>query len=277
MKRHTRIALLAGISLAMTMQISAQSFKILMKTPREMIESKWELNSNGDQQLNYYNRDFCDYYVFRQQDRSYSLRPGKNTIFTIHKGSNADNPFKSPSSYMYFRGNFVENFNIKRPYALPVKDGTETSWTTDKREPVRTLNFQLAQGDTVYAVRSGVACRTPNPRILLVYHADCTFAAYLVMDRNFIEAGQEVQVGQPVGVAGITGVSISFFFLDENKFENLQPTGYPYSHFMPVFRTAEGDVQLEEQKVYKAVVDDAIIMQDMSKRQQKKYLKNKRG
>lgn len=253
----------------------AQSLKSLMQRPFNIIESNWERNSKEDLQLVYTNNDYCDYYVYRIDDRSYNLRPGKNTMFTIPKGSNVDNPFKEPSSFMYFRGIFVKNFDIKFPYALPVKNGKITAWKTDLRESVKTLNFYMHRGDTVYATRSGIACKTANPKQLLIYHADHTFAAYLVMDENFIVPGEQVLTGQPVGIAGKTCVSITYFFLDENKFDALQATGYAYSHFMPTFRTTEGDVIMEEKKKYEAVTEDELIMRDMTKREQKKYLKKK--
>ena len=261
--------------LLFTMQGMSQSLKTLMQRPFNVIESNWERNSKEDLLLVYTNNDYCDYYAYRIDDRSYNLRPGKNTMFTIPKGSNVDNPFKEPSSFMYFRGNFVKDFDIKFPYALPVKNGKVTAWKTDLRESVKTLNFYMHRGDTVYATRSGIACKTTNPRQLLIYHADRTFAAYLVMDENFIVPGEQVLTGQPVGIAGKTCVSITYFFLDENKFDALQATGYPYSHFMPTFRTTEGDVIMEEKKKYEAVTDDELIMLDMTKREQKKYLKKK--
>ena len=96
---------------------------------------------------------------------------------------------------------------------------------------------------------------------------------YLVMNENFIEPGEEVQVGQAIGKAGPTGAAISFFFLDENKFKGGLSSGYPYSHFIPVFRTTEGDVKPEEKTIYQAVTDHDLIMQDMSKRDKKKYMK----
>lgn len=135
------------------------------------------------------------------------------------------------------------------------------------------MNFHIKQGDTIYATRSGIACKTTNPQQLLIYHPDQTFAAYLVMNENFIEPGEEVQVGQAIGKAGPTGAAISFFFLDENKFKGRLSSGYPYSHFIPVFRTTEGDVKPEEKTIYQAVTDHDLIMQDMSKRDKKKYMK----
>lgn len=274
MKQRLKFIILFAFSLSVC-HISAQSLRKLMERPFGIVESKWETDTQGNQVLNYYNEDYCDYYLYRMSDRSYNLTPGKNTIFKIEKNASFDNPFKSASSYKYYRGKFPVNFQIDTPYALPVKDGQKTGWQTDPRESVKTLNFRIKEGDLVYATRSGIACKTTNPRQLLVYHADQTFAAYLVMSENFIQPGEEVHVGQPVGKAGSSRVSISFFFLDENKFKGGESSGYPYSHFIPVFRTTEGDVKLKEKTIYQAVIDDELITQDMSKRDKKKYMKHK--
>lgn len=274
MTHHLKYIILFVFTLS-ACHTSAQSLRKLMERPLGIVESKWETNAQGGRELNYYNEDYCDYYLYRINDRSYNLIPGKNTVFRIEKNSQAENPFKSSSSYRYYRGKFPKNFQIGTLYALPVKDGQKTGWQTDPREPVKTLNFRIKESDTIYATRSGIACTTANTQQLLIYHPDQTFAAYLVMSENFIQPGEEVQVGQPIGKAGPSRVSISFFFLDENKFKGGESSGYPYSHFIPVFRTTVGDTKLKEKTIYQAVVDDELIMQDMSKRDKKKYMKQK--
>lgn len=276
MKTVFKITLLSVFWLMASAGAGAQSFRKILDRPHDVVKSVWESDNEGNQELNYYNEDYCPYYLYREGDDSYELQPGKNTVFKKMKNSPYDNPFNRPTSFMYFRGFFPKNFQVNTPYALPVKSGTQTAWRIDRRESVRTLRFRMAAGDTVYATRSGVACRTVIPRQLLICHADHTFAAYLVMQENFITPGEEVRTGQPVGIAGPTGVSVSFFFLDKNKFSGLKAAGYMYSHFTPVFRTTEGDVKPEERKMYTAWVDDRLIMLDMTKREQKKYLKRKK-
>ena len=276
MKTVFKITLLSVFWLMTSAGAGAQSFRKILDRPHDVVKSVWESDNEGNQELNYYNEDYCPYYLYREGDDSYELQPGKNTVFKKMKNSPYDNPFNRPTSFMYFRGFFPKNFQVNTPYALPVKSGTQTAWRIDRRESVRTLQFRMAAGDTVYATRSGVACRTVIPRQLLICHADHTFAAYLVMQENFITPGEEVRTGQPVGIAGPTGVSVSFFFLDKNKFSGLKAAGYMYSHFTPVFRTTEGDVKPEERKMYTAWVDDGLIMLDMTKREQKKYLKRKK-
>ena len=274
MAQHLKFIILFAFSLS-ACHISAQSLRKLMERPFGIIESKWETSTQGDRELNYYNEDYCDYYLYRMNDRSYNLTPGKNTIFKIEKNASFENPFKSASSYKCYRGKFPKDFQINTPYALHVKNGENTEWQTDPREFAKTLNFRIKEGDLVYATRSGIACKTSNPRQLLVYHADQTFAAYLMMSEKYIQPGEEVQVGQPVGKAGALKVSISFFFLDENKFKGGESSGYPYSHFIPVFRTTEGDIKPKEKTIYQALTNDELIMQDMSKRDKKKYMKQK--
>lgn len=276
MKTVFQSMLLSALWLMTSAGAGAQSFRKILDRPHDVVKSVWESDNEGNQELNYYNEDYCPYYLYREGDDSYELQPGKNTVFKKMKNSPYDNPFNRPTSFMYFRGFFPKNFQVNTPYALPVKSGTQTAWRIDRRESVRTLQFRMAAGDTVYATRSGVACRTVIPRQLLICHADHTFAAYLVMQENFITPGEEVRTGQPVGIAGPTGVSVSFFFLDKNKFSGLKAAGYMYSHFTPVFRTTEGDVKPEERKMYTAWVDDGLIMLDMTKREQKKYLKRKK-
>ena len=105
--RYTTLLLLTTLS---TVYVSAQSLRKLMEMPPRIIESKWEQTPEGGTELNYYNGDLCSYYLFRENDRSYNLNPGKNTVFRIEKGSNASNSFKTSSRYMFFRGQFPKTF-----------------------------------------------------------------------------------------------------------------------------------------------------------------------
>ncbi len=252
----------------------AQSLGSITHIPENMIESKWEHDSEGNRMLNYYNNDYCDYYLFRINDKSYTLKPGKNTVFTIRKDSNFDSQFKTAGSYYRFKGAFPKDFDIRTPYLLPVHNGEYVRWKTDRRERMKTMNFGLAPGDTVYACRLGTACEVNDSRSLLIYHQDHSFAAYMMMDECFILPGETVYPGMPVGIAGLSGVSVSFFFLDENKFGNSVPsTGSIYTHFIPYFSTSDGTLQPEEGLTYVAAAPDEIVMAEMTKREKKRYLK----
>lgn len=71
--------------LLFTMQGMSQSLKILMQRPFNVIESNWERNSKEDLLLVYTNNDYCDYYVYRIDARSYNLRPGKTLCLQFQK------------------------------------------------------------------------------------------------------------------------------------------------------------------------------------------------
>ena len=279
MKSNLRLqAVAACLLVAAAGRMHAQSLQSIINIPDNIIESRWETDSEGNRSLNYFNNDYCDYHLFRAGDRPYTLKPGKNTVFTIRKDSNFDSQFKNPSTYWRCRGAFPKDFDIDTPYALPVKDGKETAWKTDRRERFKTMQFRMEEGDTVYVTRYGVACVTPDPRLLLVYHEDRTFAAYLTMEECFISPGETVFPGMAAGIAGPYGVAVSFFFLDENRFESqTRAQGYMYLHYIPAFSTSEGIVRPDEGKTYKAVTDDALVTREMTKREQKKYLKSKGG
>lgn len=253
----------------------AQIAKILMAHDVNMIESRYEKNSRQQYEQNYYNNDWCDYYLFRRNDRSYNLHPGKNTAFIVPQKEKIYNPAKEATQYRYYRGIFPDDFNVNTPYALPVKSGTRTAWRTDRHETYKTLNFKTGRGDTIYATRGGTLCKTPSSRFILVYHPDHTFAVYAGLRDKFAAPGDRIRTAQPIGIAGQDNISISFFFLDKNKFNGPDAAGYPYSHFVPTFRTEQGDIRPIERKFYRAVTDDALIMQDMSKKEQKRYLKHK--
>lgn len=274
-KQNVRFSIIL-VSILFAGNIHAQSLNdVILLRQRSDIQGKWERNNLRNLDLNYYNEDFCDYYLYREMDESYNLSPGKNTVYTKDFESKVDNSFKEWGYYYICRGKFPDKFKITTPYALPVKSGKKINWETDMRESRKTMRFRLNERDTIYATRGGVVCRIHHPDHLLIYHADNTFSIYIFMAEILVQPGEAILTGQPIGLAGSNGISISFFFLDKNKFTGEKFNGYPYSHFIPMFRTAEGDVKLKERSYYQALTDDELIMQDMDKREKKKYLKQK--
>lgn len=256
--------------------LHSQSLRYLLKYPYNVIESRFEAtpSQNGDQQLAYTNSDYCPYTVRRDNRQLYVLNPGKNIIEYYKKNSAVKTP--KAGSYHYFRGKFPKDFNPAFVYALPVRNGQEVEWLIDPRERSRTFAFRINERDTVYASRGGIVCRTDYPSGILVYHKDDSFAAYLNLSGLLVFPGESVEVGQPIALASYGGASVSFFFLDENLFHHGKPGGYAYTHFSPVFRTDKGDVKLEKGVSYKCVTDDGLVIQEMGKSRQKKYLKRKK-
>lgn len=297
--------LLIGIFFFVTgLSASAQSLMSLMDSQDGTVEGKLETNQERKtKDLIFYNNDYCDYYIVLRAGKSYSLHPNRNMIamgkgrkksdytsFTLGASgigmrqtrfSDSPLPFivrrmrdYRNSGYRYFPGKFPKKLDKSFPYALPVKHGKETSWRADSLENHLTLNFFVPEGDTVYATRGGVVCKAGDGRQVLVYHDDCTFAAYLMLEGKFVNPGDEIHTGDPVGVASSQGVSISFYYLDKAQFRRGEKVAdYPYAHFVPVFRTDEGDVRPEEGKTYCAVTDDELVTQEMSRREKRQYLR----
>ena len=280
---------------------SAQSLMQLMRSQRDStLQGKWEINpGNKKQELIFNNSDYCDFYLVRRSSgKSYELHPGRNMVKTtrsriMHVNSRKAQhltiektlqyldkyyvPRKAAGLYWRYPGKFPKKLNESFPYALPVKHGKETSWRTDSLENHLTLNFSIPEGDTVYATRGGVVCKAGDEGQVLVYHDDCTFAAYLMLEGKLVNPGDEIHGGEPIGVASSEGVSISFYYLDKAQFRRSEKVAdYPYAHFVPVFRTGEGDVKPEEGKTYYAVTDDELITQEMGKREKREYLKDKK-
>ena len=298
MKSLSYKMLLVGVSLFVTgFSVSAQSLMSLMRSQEGNlggeVEKNWERKAKD---LILYNNDYCDFYTIMLRGKKvHDVHPGRNLIvmgrsrkksdYTYSKASVSQisiNKFSGPlykrdiNSYRlrYYPGRFPKKLDKSFPYALPVKHGKETSWRTDSLENYLTLNFYIPKRDTVYATRSGIVCKAGDGRQVLVYHADCTFAAYLMLERKLVNPGDEIHAGEPIGVASSEGVSISFYYLDKAQFRRGEKLpDYPYAHFVPVFRTGEGDVKPEEGKVYRAVTDDELIVQEMSKREKRQYLK----
>jgi hypothetical protein len=254
--------------------VSAQTVSDLLKVRNGTLVSKWERNDRNEHVLNYENNHFCDYYVTRKDALSAIAKPGSSLIFKSGNYEEVNNFLRTSTGFRYYKGSPVSKFNPAFPYALPVKDGAKTRAIADKRQPVRSYAFLIMEGEPVYAMRSGKVCQCDDPRCLLVYHKDGTFAAYMGFESTTVGEGLSVRTGDEIGTCGKSRLCVSFFFLDPNK---LDEKTYPYTHFTPYVRTSEGDVKLPLQQDITAVVDADLISMDMSKAARKKYIKNHSG
>lgn len=279
MKTLSCKVLLIGLFLFMTgFSASAQSLMSLMDSQEGNLDGEVEKNwERKAKDLILYNNDYCDFYIVLLRGRKlHDVHPGRNLIVMGRSRKKSGLYKRDINSYRlrYYPGRFPKKLNESFPYALPVKHGKETAWRTDTLENQLTLNFFVPERDTVYATRGGVVCKAGDGRQVLVYHADCTFAAYLMLESKFVSPGSEIHAGEPIGVASSEGVSISFYYLDKTQFRRVEKVAdYPYAHFVPIFRTDEGDVRPEEGETYRAVTDDELITQEMSRREKRQYLR----
>lgn len=253
--------------------LNAQSLKILVSTPKDIIKVKWESTKNAES-MSMYNNDYAPYLMYLQHGGGdyYRIKPGRNILFTQSK-SDDKNPFKQGGTYITYRGYFPKNIDTNFVYALPVKPEKEIEWMIDEREKIYTILFKTDYKDTVYASRNGIVCKTNSNNGLLLYHKDESFAAYLSLDERFVSPGDVVKVGDPIGLAAFGGISFAVFYLVEKPSETNKI--FANRHISPVFRTTDGDVDLEKGKKYTSVLDDFLIVQEMSKSEKKRYYKRK--
>jgi hypothetical protein len=259
------------------------------------------------------NRDYCTYYVVLDLSTLQGfLRMGSGYTGAVGHGrrqlcSLKIDPSGSGYSINYrfslYRGSISVKPNIDFSCSLPCAL-TETALVkVDENREGYQLVFELTS-DTVYACRGGVACDDDlkdytakgyrsfsDSRLfsqITLYHKDGTFGEYIFSGKALVMAGENVKMGQAIAVLDrnlnenmvkIHGntVKFSIYFLDKNKVKE-KNIGNKHTHFRPFFQTdGEGKVRLEANKTYICERTDEMLMQDMSKREKKKFLENKKN
>lgn len=260
-----------------------------------------EGNDKGDISIIAENRDFCDYYIRLDFDEldGYDTRGHLINGVTIGKGRETvatlvrrDSGQQSRYHYYYYlyKGNIDKKINPQFVYALPAKCGESVRYIPAKSFRFTSLFNLEHAGDTVYACRGGVVCdddlsdmgtrNSSRKKKITIYHDDGSFGEYSGISKALIYAGSQIKTGQPVAVVdsderGQKEVGFSLYFLDKNQIKNKE-TGNKYSSLVPVFHSAnKGSGKLEEGGTYIGQLTEELLMQDMSKKELKKKLKNK--
>jgi hypothetical protein len=289
------------IVLLFVYQINAQSFQdpnSAVQLSDKFDESQGRLTFYAD------NKDFCDYYLYisflysegfqgMATGASVVVSPGQRPIMNYRVNEKATR-YGYNYRYAMFRGNTDKKTDVEFSYALPVaNEETTFAVITENREGYQ-LAFELPT-DTVYACRGGVICNddlkdntakgnksfSDNRSLsqITVYHADGTFGEYVFKGKSLTYPGQDIKTGAPIAIVNNSlkkySVRFSVYFLDKNKVKD-QNIGNKHTHFRPFFQTYdEGKVRLENEKAYICELTDEMLMQDMSKRERKKFLKNR--
>ncbi|OJV34738.1 MAG: hypothetical protein BGO29_09910, partial [Bacteroidales bacterium 36-12] len=197
-------------------------------------------------------------------------------------------PFTYRYSREIYRGNITKKPNTNFIYALPVavKDTVGATVLGIWEETY----FNLPS-DTLYACRGGVMCDDnltdqagknfkPAGDIsqITLYHDDGSFSGYIFIGKPLVSAGQKINMGSPIAVIEkyLDRYTVNFtaYFLDRNKMVNNSPR--KHTHFHPFFQTAnEGKTKLKTGGTYTCELTDEMKMEEMSKREKKKFTKNK--
>ncbi len=261
------------------------------------LSSSWK---NGDLEYSAINNDYCDYYVGVNLDKLVGYQPmpsphtatigkGSTYLFTLKKELNT--LASTNITYFYYRGNVDKKPNVNFQYALPIKlrDSTRIKPLNNNNY---TLRFNLQEtSDTIYACRGGIVCDDDIYDIsskgykkkknqITISHNDGTFAEYALFTTPLVFAGENVKMGAPIAIAPQGAklekeIQVGIYFLDKNKVKVIT-TGSKHTHFIPIFHTANaGDTKLKEKNTYIAEITKEVLMQDMSSKEKKKYLKEK--
>ncbi|MGK7392663.1 MAG: hypothetical protein ACNS60_20075 [Candidatus Cyclobacteriaceae bacterium M2_1C_046] len=204
---------------------------------------------------------------------------GKTEIFKLKK-IRADAHVNYTYAFSFRRG--CDRYRLKNDieYLFPVKPNTQTHIVqigNPSENPAPNtfyaLNFRLKKGDPVYAVRMGkiiaIKNSTEDPdKYIEVQHEDCTIARYTTLSTD----GAMHNLGDTV----FPGEILSSF-QGNSDFLNLQfmygvDEGWVY--YTPKFYLFDhGKLPIDQEVVSK--FSDEIIMQEMTRRDRKRFQSNK--
>ena len=196
------------------------------------------------------------------------------------------------------KGNLSAKVDTNYVYLLPVAVGKTVrsnrmvSVESLIKKPTRTrrvtgMAFKTNEGDTIMAARGGLvtevedqsASTTENKSFnatenyVEVYHKDGSFIRYKLFQNGgvFVSPGDEVISGQPLGIIG----GANYKRGSHLRFTIFSPSLENYT-FAPSFYLGGGKTgQPENNALYVSEHPQEIIMQEMSKKEKKKYLSNK--
>nr|WP_315202403.1 hypothetical protein [uncultured Flavobacterium sp.] len=193
-------------------------------------------------------------------------------------------PFKNGSKMKFY-----EAFNAGEKYLGQQKEISWKSYYTQSEKP-----------DTIYSMRKGIVVALTNEyngdssidkqyttkrNSIVIEHADGTHASYKGFKRNSIavKLGQTVYPQTKLGVTEIfdnekykIDVSIYYFSDPDFKQKNKSLENYITKHkfITPIFVTSEGENKIKNGKEYCVLADEAVITQEFSKSERKKYAKD---
>lgn len=276
--------LLVLVGLAVIGNLSAQ-MNAFMRKGSNCLENKMEKRpyENIVERV-YINNDYCDYYLVRGSSW-YSLQPGVNVVETLDTKSDHQKAqyemgtsAMNTTNYTSLPGRFVTKLDTNIVYAIPCAATYAVASSVNSSSSIHSYNFEIPNGDTIFAVRGGSVCLAPKGyehNTTTIYHIDGTFTFYMHA-RMIIAPGEMVEVGQPIAIA-CEGkpLHIYIWYLDKQKVKD--KADFPYSPVIPRWQSGDTQVKLQKEKtLLTATIRDELIMQDMSKAEKKRYLKQRK-
>lgn len=165
------------------------------------------------------------------------------------------------SHYLYYGDITKKTYDENFEYYLPYPKGKEYEIYQGyngkfSHKDEFALDFSLEVGDTITAARGGIviyveesnskACTLPNcdsySNYITIYHDDGSFSEYVHLKKNgsLVEVGQQISIGEKIGLSGNTGYSTG----PHLHFECFYPTDKGEESFKTIFKTADGKKEI---------------------------------
>lgn len=229
--------------------------------------------------------------------------PGRNFLFSLRAGDPNKQSSLLYNSYFY-KGCKNPEIDQGFSYLLPISTGQATEpilldylkINESDRAPkdYYALGFVVNPGDTIFAARRGVVSElrdtselaysdyiySSDDNYLEIFHQDCTFGRYEVFEESLITLGQHVEAGDPIAIAGGEHYSagshmrFSVTYVHQKTNEAKKERINSWAYVPLFFCTAENEkAPLIYGQKYTCVKPEAVITQELSKRELKKWKK----
>ena len=214
--------------------------------------------------------------------------------------------------FSYTFGNSRPKVDSLFQYLLPFKKGTEITiyessnlnekyFGAEKLESWKSYSTNSETVDSVYAMRKGIVVDiknefqndtlikkvyTSNINSLVVEHEDGTYASY----KGFKKDSFKVKLGETVYPQTLLGtldkfnnhnyvLHFSIYYLDKNLMfsssnNTMKTAKTPYNYLTPLFFTKEGLIKIVPRNSFTADANEAILTNEMSRKEIKLRLKN---
>lgn len=213
------------------------------------------------------------------------------------------------TTYRYFNGVANPDINEEVRYLLPMSNGLTTqvflaksleeivqSGKVSENEEMYSLTFKLVDGDTICAARSGVVedvkqtgqsdlvnySFSKSRNFINIRHRDGTIARYVQFKNEtaMVQPGDQVLAGTPLAIAVQSNTlgeanllfSVTYLEVDVDKMK-VPGEWYDVKYVKPIFTTTDYEGVLEEATEYSVFLSEDLVLQEMSKREKKKYHK----
>ena len=259
-----------------------QTFADIWQLATPVISADFQEDGLGIQKI-IENKDFCPY---THKSEYIDVMPGvhnERLNFGESSYTKADAQFKKSQAAKFqheifavkygrmLRGLAMNEKKLKNSYAFPFKPGTSATVSFADTENEH-IQFSARQGDTICAVRSGVVCLSGCPNGVIMYHKDGSFCVYKGLQESLVKGGDNVNVGQPIGLAMSDGLSIYFLYLDKSKMHVKEESSNPYTFFYPHLQTENGFLpEAKDTTLVVPPINKEIIILDVPKSERAKF------